>query len=383
MSHTTTDTGATRAASGRTTHRGLRHEEADVISSCIGTEHAQRSGSVSLMSVLCVLLCLCPPAMAQDTVSASETARLLQPQTGRLSARSDAWVTFGFLTCQPYTQAGWSMCETRTWDAQVHLSLDYTLGAQAGAGVGYNVQLAPNADLRVGLGVAALVPSEAQHMQLIAGPTLGVAADVLYRDIQRNLVGNVQAVLTREGRVHTSADAHYDFLRSQNAPIAGGIGAAGTHTHSDALSDAWSAYIGPHVQFGSLSVFAGAGYARALGAREGAVGALFALEVREYIPFRSRASTSSTPQVTRDGNTLNVPQPITFEADSATLTAGSEAALDAMAAYMLEHRVAVQIAGHTDARGSDGYNNRLSLERAEAVKRAAEDEVPVIPCGGG
>ncbi len=57
-----------------------------------------------------------------------------------------------------------------------------------------------------------------------------------------------------------------------------------------------------------------------------------------------------------------------FEFDSAKLTADSKAALDDALAILKRHPdLEVEIAGHTDSRGSDSYNLGLSERRAKSV----------------
>ena len=61
---------------------------------------------------------------------------------------------------------------------------------------------------------------------------------------------------------------------------------------------------------------------------------------------------------------------IYFEFDSAALTADSKAALDDALAILKRHPdLEVEIAGHTDSRGGEGYNKSLSERRAKAVMK--------------
>jgi outer membrane protein OmpA-like peptidoglycan-associated protein len=58
-----------------------------------------------------------------------------------------------------------------------------------------------------------------------------------------------------------------------------------------------------------------------------------------------------------------------FDAGTTTLAEGSRAALTAIAdAVRRRGAIAVSISGHADATGSDELNDKLALERAEAVK---------------
>ena len=60
---------------------------------------------------------------------------------------------------------------------------------------------------------------------------------------------------------------------------------------------------------------------------------------------------------------------VLFDFDSAELRAEAEQALGSVAGIIRSHRGAgVRVEGHTDAKGSDGYNRKLSKRRAEAVR---------------
>lgn len=62
--------------------------------------------------------------------------------------------------------------------------------------------------------------------------------------------------------------------------------------------------------------------------------------------------------------------PVQFEFDSTTITAPARQQLDALAEgiKLLPPERSVLIEGHTDASGTDEYNQRLSMRRAAAVK---------------
>lgn len=60
---------------------------------------------------------------------------------------------------------------------------------------------------------------------------------------------------------------------------------------------------------------------------------------------------------------------VNFEFDSARLTADSTASLDDALKILMRHKdLEVEIAGHTDSTGADGYNQKLSERRAAAVR---------------
>jgi outer membrane protein OmpA-like peptidoglycan-associated protein len=81
--------------------------------------------------------------------------------------------------------------------------------------------------------------------------------------------------------------------------------------------------------------------------------------------------SSYAGEVVDEGTLLTLDEPILFAFDSAELRRSAAAALQEIAA-VLDHYgdAAIQVIGHTDSRGTDDYNDRLSQERAEAVASA-------------
>jgi outer membrane protein OmpA-like peptidoglycan-associated protein len=60
---------------------------------------------------------------------------------------------------------------------------------------------------------------------------------------------------------------------------------------------------------------------------------------------------------------------VLFDTDNAQLKPGANNALDSLAEYLADNEARrLLIEGHTDARGSDDYNQRLSQRRAESVR---------------
>ncbi len=82
----------------------------------------------------------------------------------------------------------------------------------------------------------------------------------------------------------------------------------------------------------------------------------------------NRGCASASPQVVRlEG--------VNFELNSATLTANATTILARVAeALRGEPSLRAEIAGHTDSSGADGYNQRLSQQRAESVLQFLVDE---------
>lgn len=74
--------------------------------------------------------------------------------------------------------------------------------------------------------------------------------------------------------------------------------------------------------------------------------------------------------ITNTGDRLIVtlPQDILFASDSATLTGGLQSDLVAVASNLQSYpNSTVQVIGHTDSTGEAGYNQRLSVDRANSV----------------
>lgn len=75
-------------------------------------------------------------------------------------------------------------------------------------------------------------------------------------------------------------------------------------------------------------------------------------------------------QAWQDRFAREVPDTVTFAFDSAALDAEARAVLVRQAAWLKRNRdVRLRVFGHTDLVGSEGYNDRLGLQRARAVVR--------------
>lgn len=76
-----------------------------------------------------------------------------------------------------------------------------------------------------------------------------------------------------------------------------------------------------------------------------------------------------------------------FDFDKAVLKPEGKLMLDALAATLQGESANIVITGHTDARGSDQYNDRLSMQRANAVRAhlmlAGIDGLRMVPIGKG
>ncbi|MET1757007.1 OmpA family protein [Novosphingobium sp. RD2P27] len=69
------------------------------------------------------------------------------------------------------------------------------------------------------------------------------------------------------------------------------------------------------------------------------------------------------------GTVVSLPGDVTFDFDKATIQAGARTTLDRLAELIQAGQAGqITIEGHTDAKGDDAYNKRLSEQRAAAVK---------------
>ena len=79
--------------------------------------------------------------------------------------------------------------------------------------------------------------------------------------------------------------------------------------------------------------------------------------------------------VTRSGDTiiLNMPGNVTFATNSSDISADFYPVLDSVGIVLNEYeKTYVDVIGHTDSRGSEQYNQRLSEQRAASVARYLE-----------
>lgn len=131
--------------------------------------------------------------------------------------------------------------------------------------------------------------------------------------------------------------------------------------------------IGAAVGAGTGTLFGGndlknAGFgALAGGAVGAAVGAYMDRQQRQM--EQSLQGTGIEVQRTAQNTlNLNMPSSITFDLNSAHLTSAAQSSLDTVANVLNQYPdSAVTITGHTDDTGPDGYNQKLSEQRAASV----------------
>ena len=104
------------------------------------------------------------------------------------------------------------------------------------------------------------------------------------------------------------------------------------------------------------------------------IGALAGAGVGYYMDEQERKLREQTAgtgvNVTRDGDNLvlDMPSSITFDVDSSTVQPAFQATLSQVAQTLTQYeKTYVDVLGHTDSTGSDGYNQTLSERRASSV----------------
>ena len=103
---------------------------------------------------------------------------------------------------------------------------------------------------------------------------------------------------------------------------------------------------------------------------ESLVDSLDKIKAQTVIPVRVRAKAATPPPAPAPVSTkISLSSDALFDFNKADLKAEGQTKLDALVARINGTQLDMVIAtGHTDAIGSDEYNNRLSLARADAVK---------------
>ena len=108
-----------------------------------------------------------------------------------------------------------------------------------------------------------------------------------------------------------------------------------------------------------------------VGAGVGALagGGIGAYQDRQEAELRRERAGSGVDVVRQGDNiTLNMPGNITFAFDSSNLQSQFHPILDNVADTLNEYnQTVIEVAGHTDSVGDSGYNQNLSVERAQSV----------------
>lgn len=99
------------------------------------------------------------------------------------------------------------------------------------------------------------------------------------------------------------------------------------------------------------------------------------MDVQEAKLRQKMAGTGVSVTRVGDNITLNMPGNITFETASSNLNGDFFRVLDGVSEVTKEfEKTLIEVAGHTDSRGSADYNQGLSERRADAVARYLESQ---------
>ncbi len=90
--------------------------------------------------------------------------------------------------------------------------------------------------------------------------------------------------------------------------------------------------------------------------------------LEEQLAAEQRSHQIELERVREDTIKLNLSSEVSFDYDSAALKPSFYPSLDKIASVISQHdQTSIEIVGHTDSRGSEAYNQRLSEQRAESV----------------
>jgi outer membrane protein OmpA-like peptidoglycan-associated protein len=152
--------------------------------------------------------------------------------------------------------------------------------------------------------------------------------------------------------------------------------AAGTHQERHtgtgaAVGAGLGAILGQAIGQDTEGTLIGAGIGAVLGGIAGnQVGAYMD---RQEQALRSAIAQSEAASIQREQDVLTASfkSDVFFDFDSTQLKPGGDAELGRVATVLNNYpQTLIRVEGHTDARGSDAYNQQLSERRAEAVKQA-------------
>ncbi len=93
-----------------------------------------------------------------------------------------------------------------------------------------------------------------------------------------------------------------------------------------------------------------------------------AVALKATIQDLNQAIETLNAEVTQTKITIDLSSDVLFDFDSAAIQPKAEQALMAVATIVKQKATKVEIFGHTDAKGSDRYNQTLSEKRAHSVK---------------
>lgn len=106
---------------------------------------------------------------------------------------------------------------------------------------------------------------------------------------------------------------------------------------------------------------------------------IIAIGKGEIVPLGG-ASTQMIVQETQQEVRIQLPADILFDFDKSVLRASARPALEQAAELVRQHPGAsIRIEGHTDSKGKEPYNVKLSIKRGEAVRAFLADAAGLDP----
>lgn len=137
------------------------------------------------------------------------------------------------------------------------------------------------------------------------------------------------------------------------------------------IGAAGGAILGQVIGRDTEATLLGAGIGAAVGGLAGhQIGAYMDRQEQE-LRAAMAASEAASIQRTQDVLTATFKGEVLFGFDSSTLKPGGYAEIGRVAQVLNRYRqTTIRVEGHTDSRGSEAYNQRLSEMRADAVKNA-------------
>jgi outer membrane protein OmpA-like peptidoglycan-associated protein len=131
------------------------------------------------------------------------------------------------------------------------------------------------------------------------------------------------------------------------------------------------AILGQAIGRNTTSTILGAGIGAAIGGISGhQIGAYMDRQEQE-LRAAMAASEAASIQRTQNVLTATFKSGVLFDFDSSTLKPGAYAEMDRVAGILNKYpQTTIRVEGHTDATGSEAYNQVLSEKRAQSVKNA-------------
>ena len=183
-----------------------------------------------------------------------------------------------------------------------------------------------------------------------------MTARTAFRNVSLGLLATAMLSACATGGSYVQSDPYGNPTQQQNRTGKGALIGAAIGTAAGLLSGSSATERRQHAMIGA-----------GIGALGGA--AVGNYQDRQERALRERMAGTGVDVVRQGDNiTLNMPDNITFGFDSSALQSQFYPVLDDVAETLREYnQTIVEVAGHTDSKGTDAYNQQLSVRRAESV----------------